>query len=113
MPSDLNDDFFDVKKELIAVAANWMDIGSDLHLKPDTLDNIETRCSNDPRRCLDLMVKEWLKRNYNVGKFGEPTWQKLVKAVNSTAGGANTVLARDIAGRHKAGGMPSCCSQQL
>ena len=113
MPSDLNDDFFNVKKELITVAANWMDIGSALRLKPDTLDNTETRCSNDPRWCLDLIVKEWLKRNYNVGKFGEPTLQKLVKAVNSTAGGANTVLARDIAGRHKAGGMPSCCSQQL
>jgi len=53
------------------------------------------------------------ERNYNVGKFGEPTLQKLVKAVNSNAGGANTVLARDIAGRNKAGGMSSGCSQQL
>ena len=111
MPSDLNDDIFDVKDELIAVAAKWMDIGSALRLKPDTLDNIESRCSNNPCQCLDLMVKEWLKRNYSVGKFGEPTWQKLVKAVNSPAGGANTALARDIAGRHKAGGMSSGCSQ--
>ena len=105
LPSDLNDHTYDVKNELITVTARWMDIGIALRLKSDTLDNIETRCSNDPRRCLDLMVKEWLKRNYNVGKFGEPTWQKLVKAVNSPAGGANTALARDIAGRHKAGGM--------
>jgi len=105
LPSDLNDDFFDVKKELITVAANWMDIGSALRLKPDTLDNIETRCSNDPHWCLDLMVKEWLKRNYNVGKFGEPTWQRLVDVVNSPAGGANRALAIDISRRHKAGGM--------
>jgi len=111
LPSDVNDDVFDVKKELITVAARWMHIGTALRLQFDTLDNIETRCSNDPHQGLDLMVKEWLKRNYNVGKFGEPTWQKLVEAVVSTAGGANTALARDIAGRHKAGGMSSDCSQ--
>ena len=111
MPSDVNDDVFDVKNELITVAARWMDIGTALRLKSDTLDNIETRCGNVPHRCLDLMVREWLKRNYNAKKFGEPTWQKLVKAVNSPAGGANTALARDIASRHKAGGMSSGCSQ--
>lgn len=38
-------------------------------------------------------------------RFGEPTWQKLVEAVNSPAGGADTAHARGIAGRHKAGGM--------
>jgi len=111
LPSDLNDNIYDVKNELIPVAARWTDLGVALRLKYDTLDNIETRCSNDPHRCLELMVKEWLKRNYNVRKFGEPTWQKLVEAVNSPAGGANTVLARDIAGRHKAGGMSKSCSQ--
>ena len=51
------------------------------------------------------MVTEWLKRNYNLKRFGEPTWQKLVDAVNSPAGGANRALAIDIARRHKAGGM--------
>ena len=50
------------------------------------------------------MVTEWLKRNYNVRRFGEPTWQKLVEVVGHPAGGANKALARDIARRHKAGG---------
>jgi len=71
------------------------------------LSNIEAKYSNDPCQCLDLMVYEWLNRNYNVGKFGEPTWQKLVEAVSNPAGGANTAVARDIAGKHKAEGMPS------
>ena len=106
-PSDRNDNIFDVKTELITVAARWRGVGIALRLKSDTLDNIETRCSNDPCQCLELMVTEWLKRNYNVRKFGEPTWQKLVEAVNSPAGGANTALARDIASRHKAGGVLS------
>ena len=47
------------------------------------------------------MVTEWLKRNYDVKKFGEPTWQKLVEAVSHPAGGANTALAEEIARRHK------------
>jgi len=115
LPSDLNDDVFDVKTELIPVAARWRDVGIALRVRSDKLDNIETVWSKDLSRCLELMVTEWLKRNYNVGKFGEPTWQKLVEAVNSSAGGANTALARDIASRHKAGGMSggmsSGCSQ--
>ena len=52
--------------------------------------------------CLSSMVTEWLKRNYNVKKFGEPTWQWLVEAVGDPAGGANTALARKIGRRHKA-----------
>ena len=43
-------------------------------------------------------------RKYNVQRFGEPTWQRLVKAVGYSAGGANMSLARKIARRHKAGG---------
>lgn len=106
MHSDLNDDIFDVKEELHPVAARWKDVGSALRLRYDTLDSIETKC-NDPDRCLEFVVKEWLKRNYNVDKFGEPTWQKLVEAVRNPAGGANRAVARDIAGKHKAEGMSS------
>jgi len=97
LPSDLNDDIFDVKTELIPVAARWRDVGIALRVKSDTLDSIETKWSNDPCRCLELMVTEWLKRNYNLKRFGEPTWQKLVDVVNSPAGGANRALAIDIA----------------
>ena len=53
------------------------------------------------------MATEWLKRNYKVEKFGEPTWQRLVEAVGNPAGGEDMALARKIAGRHKAGGMSS------
>ena len=53
------------------------------------------------------MATEWLKRNYKVEKFGEPTWQRLVEAVGNQAGGANMALAKKIARRHKAKGMSS------
>ena len=50
------------------------------------------------------MVTEWLKRNYNIKKFGEPTWQRLVEAVGDSAAGANASLAIKIAIKHKAEG---------
>ena len=50
---------------------------------------------------------EWLMKNYNVEKFGDPTWQRLVEAVGHPAGGANMAVARRIARRHKAGSMSS------
>ena len=51
------------------------------------------------------MLTEWLKGNYNVKRFGEPTWQWLVDAVGDPAGGEYMGLARDIASRHKPRGM--------
>ena len=104
--SDL-DDLFDVQKELIPVSAKWRSIGIALRLKPNILDGIETRYSGDPPACLTSTVTEWLNKNYNVKRFGEPTWQALVEAVGDPAGGANMALARDMARRHQAGGM-SC-----
>ena len=53
------------------------------------------------------MITEWLKKNYNIRKFGEPTWRWLVEAVCDPAGGANVALSRGIAQRHKARGMPA------
>ena len=95
-----------MQSELIPVATKWRNIGLALQLKPDILENIDTHSGN-PHACLLSMVTEWLKRNNDVKKFGEPTWQRLVEAVDHPAGGANTVLAREIAGRHKATGLSS------
>ena len=81
-----------------------------MRLKADTLDSIHSKNNGDPTACLISMATEWLKRNYNVGKFGQPTWQMLVKAVGSRAGGGNNGLAEKIAKSHKAGGM---CSKYI
>ena len=100
-----DDDLFDVQKELIPVSAKWRSIGIALRLKPNILDGIKAENSGDPPACLTSTVTEWLKRNYNVKRFGEPTWQKLVEAVAHPTGGANMALARDMARKYKAGGM--------
>ena len=102
--SDLDDDLFDVQSELIPVATKWRSIGIALRLKYKTLERIQAGNSGDATACLTVMVTEWLMRNYNVKRFGEPTWQRLVEAVGHPAGGGNIMLARTIARRHKAAG---------
>ena len=91
-------------KELSPVSAKWNGIGIALRLKTNTLEGFKDR---DPGACLKLVVTEWLKKNYNEKRFGPPTWQWLVQVVGDQAGGANMAHARDIAGRHRAGGMSS------
>ena len=90
--------------ELNPVSAQWRSIGIALRLSTSFMDNIGAK-NSDPRTCLSSVVTEWLKRNYKVERFGEPTWQWLVKAVGNQAGGADMALARKIARRHKARGM--------
>ena len=106
---DLSDDLFDVQKELYPVSAKWRNIGIALRLNPNTLDRIQAEKNSDSTACLTSVVTEWLKRNYKVEKFGEPTWRWLVEAVRDPAGGENMALASDIARRHKAKGMSARC----
>ena len=103
LPSDEDD----VKSELIPVSANWRSIGIGLQLQMAILDHIHAENIGKPCDCLTSMATESLKRNYKVEKFGEPTWQWLVKAVGDQAGGEDMALARKIARRHKSRGMSS------
>ena len=99
------DDLYDMKKELNPVSSKWKSIGVGLRLTPNILDDIQTWNSGDSSACLSLTLTEWLKRNYNVERFGEPTWQWLIDVVGDPAGGANKGLARGIAQRHKHRGL--------
>ena len=108
IPLHLNldlDDLFDVQSELSPIASNWKSVGLALRIKPDVLENIEAAKTGNPTACLFSTLKEWLNRNYNVKRFGEPTWQRLVEAVSHPAGGANVALATKIAENHKVIGM--------
>ena len=95
------DDLYDVRDELTPVATKWKSFGCALQLGTNVLESIQNKNRDDPG-FLTLVVKEWLKRNYNVEKFGVPTWQRLVKALSDITGGANMALASDIAKKHKA-----------
>ena len=79
------------------MAGRWKAIGIALRLKYGELDGIN---SGRPDECLSDVIANWLKRNYNVDRFGPPTWRKLVEIVADPAGGNNKALADEIARKH-------------
>ena len=89
----------DVKRELIPVASRWKAIGLALRLNPDTLDTIERNKDNEEERLTNALTV-WLKKNYNVERFGEPSWQLVVAAVRDRVGGNNPALAKTIADKY-------------
>ena len=86
---------YDVKVKVLPVAARWRDIGLALGISDSKLETIEANKS-DVRDRLTDMLRLWLKRAYNVEKYGEPSWQSLREAVRSPAGGDSPALADDI-----------------
>ncbi len=86
--------------ELVDVHAECYQVGTRLHLKPSRLDEIRQE-KLDSAAAMGRIIDSWLiRKNYNVSKFGPPTWKALVEAVANPGGGNNQGLAKEIAGRH-------------
>ena len=89
-------------EEISTLESKYYRIGMGLRLKPKDLKSIEEMFCQDPSRALGKVVETWLQQQYNVKKFGPPTWQMLVKAVDSPAGGNDHNLAQKIASKYPA-----------
>ena len=70
---------FDIEDELMDVADRWKRIGRALRLRPPTLNQIEADQRNVADR-LSAVLENWVKKNYDVERAGEPTWTLLVRA---------------------------------
>ena len=97
-----------VYSELVTVKANYYQLGIGLGLPPGELLVIR-KGTQDIERAFSDVLLAWLRQRYNVDRFGLPTWRKLVEAVNSHTSASNPALAADIAARHPATSMLSCC----
>ena len=80
----------------------YYELGIGLRLATSELDSIESSFQHKPQRALTKVVTAWLQKHYSVDNFGLPTWQMLVKAVDSRAGGNDHTLAQKIASNHPA-----------
>ena len=94
------EDHFDILTEMMAVAGNWKTVGRGLRIDSGHLNMIQESNFGKPKECLSEMITCWLNRNYNVERFGEPTWRAVVKVVAHPAAGDNCALALSIAGKH-------------
>ena len=88
----------DVKSELLPVAARWKNIGQVLGISDSKLQTIETNKS-PVEDYLTEILRVWLNKAYNVEKYGEPSWQILIKAVKNPSGGDNPAHADKIYSR--------------
>ena len=94
------DDFHEVYCELENIKARYYQLGIVLGLPLGKLEAIRKTHSQDVEQALTQVLLLWLKQQYNVEKFGCPTWQRLREAVDSPSGGENPALAERIAKKY-------------
>ena len=92
--NDLHEVFLAVQSS----ADRWNMLGLALGLYQPQLVTIKGNAEDC--HCLLEVLTQWLNQNYVVQKFGEPSWQVLVKAVACPAGGRNPALASKIAQKY-------------
>ena len=98
------DDLFDVKTEVDSIAAEWYNFGMALNLEHQQLSVIKI-AEHRPKECLNNVLVEFLKKNYDWEKYGVPSWRLIVIALGHRTGGNNTELALRVAEEHYSDGM--------
>jgi hypothetical protein len=84
----------------VNISAKYYNIGIELGLHPGKLEAIQETHSNNVAQALTPVLLIWLRRQYDVEKYGPPTWLRLSEAVDSPSGGGNPALAEKIAEKH-------------
>ena len=90
----------ELRKALVDVSSRWKDFGISFGLKSSKLKEIGADGGKRPLEYFCEVLTELLTRNYNVEKFGELTWRKVVEVVADPTAGDNTALAEVIAKEH-------------
>ncbi len=96
-----DDDLSDLLAAMAPATSKWKLIGTTFHLKSDKLDQIGVAYPGSPEECLLEVLKEWLCKNYNIDRFGKPSWVKVVEVMASRFGGNNYAQAMSIATEHQ------------
>lgn len=87
----------DVVDSVQRLAGSWKRVATYIHVKGDAIDRIEQNNPRDAQQCLHESIVEWLRKNYNLEKFGPPSWKMLVGAVKRL----DNSLALEIANAHR------------
>ena len=85
------DDLKVLQEKLFGVSQKWYNIGLQLFLNADTLDNIRSNCGSSTQDCLLEVLKVWLRK---VNPY--PTWKAVVGALESVVVG-EPKLAQNLA----------------
>ena len=94
---------------MVLVVGRWKAIGRGFRIDSGRLDKIQADNHGDCEECLSSVLTCWLRKNYDVELFGEPTWRMVVKMVAHPAAGNDYALALRIAENHS-GNRPVYCN---
>ena len=94
--ADRDDDLMEVVDSVQRLVASWSKLALYIHVRSDAIERIEQNHPGDAQQCLHQSIMEWLKKNYNLEKFGHPSWRMLVRAVKRL----DNALAHGIAIAH-------------
>ena len=97
--TEIDDDLADLRTALDPIAAKWDSFAIQLGLLYSQTEAIQ-REHHKPAECLNNVLSEWLKGNYNKARHGHQSWRKVCKATANTAGGNNMALAIKLAEEH-------------
>ena len=94
----------DVLEAVLPIKSLFFALGQSLRLRTADLKSVVEAypSESDARQALSDTLELWLKQQYNVERFGLPTWRMLVEAVDREGGGNNHELAKKIASNHSA-----------
>ncbi len=84
--ADFDDDLADAVNVLSGLAPKWRNLTFNLRLKNDSMNIIESECSQNVTRCLQRAIEDWLRLNYNYRRNGVPSWRMLAEAVRDLDG---------------------------
>ena len=87
----------EVQDALAPVKNKWMEVGIFLGLKISGLK--DAMLEEDDK--IAYVTKKFLKKDYMVNIYGEPTWKRVVEAIGAKAGGNNPRQAMEIAQKHQ------------
>ena len=75
-----------MEEALQCLHSRWREVGIQLHIRSHHVDSVSYL---EPARAMGSIVTLFLHRNYNVARFGPPTWKAIMEAVEKPCGGAN------------------------
>ena len=67
--------------ECASLAAKWKQISGFIGLPSVVIDRIRCDHPNDSSCCWNEALNQWIKQNYNIVKFGKPSWKTLLGAI--------------------------------
>ena len=77
------DDLGEVLDEVKSLSSRWRRLSTNLHLSETDLDEIKCNNPGSVGDCLRNALGEWLKWNFDIERYGKPSWMKLAEAVRN------------------------------